>query len=421
MAGDGQRLWLVSRTTGRPVEPLLVNSVLPNLQQPLIRFLMEIWSAWAAPCARFDWGHARGLSFLPRVRRGRSILHPARWSISADLLPSRSATWSQWRDAWDQHRERHRLPREILLGNDDVRLRLDMDESAHLAVLRRHLDRHASAVLTEAPGPSGWIDGRPAELLLTLTRTPHRHPTRPVRPASPLQHRPGRSRWLDARLYGRSDDILARLAGHAGRPAGWWFLRYPDPVPHVRLRVPLRTVGHFAEVAHDLAGWAEHLHADGLLADYLLATYRPETRHGIGPTLAAAEAVFAADSRAVLQRLSGDRQAVAAAGMLAIANGFTGGDGLRWLVGHVPRRSGLRLEPAQLSHARRPCSDDDLTAALAKYRALADRDGLDTDQVLADLLHLHHARMIGVDTASERHCLRLARAVAHTDLLRGMS
>lgn len=38
--------------------------------------------------------------------------------------------------------------------------------------------------------------------------------------------------------------------------------------------------------------------------------------------------------------------------------------------------------------------------------------------MLADLLHLHHARMIGVEAASERHCLRLARAVAHTNLYR---
>lgn len=27
------------------------------------------------------------------------------------------------------------------------------------------------------------------------------------------------------------------------------------------------------------------------------------------------------------------------------------------------------------------------------------------------LLRLHHARMVGVDTASKRHCLRLARAI----------
>ncbi|RCG19046.1 lantibiotic dehydratase [Sphaerisporangium album] len=424
VAGDGQRLWLMSRTTGRPVEPLLVNCVLlPTGQQPLIRFLTEIWTAWTAPCSRFDWGHARGLPFLPRIRRGRSILHPARWTIPATALPARTATWPQWRAAWQRHRERQRLPRVVLIGENDVRLRLDLDENAHLAVLRSHLDRHASAVLVEAGGPSDWIDGRPAELLLTLTRTPPRHrpPTRLVHPASTLQHRPALSQWLDARLYGRSDDVLARLADRPATelPEGWWFLRYPDPEPHLRLRIPLRAT-RFGDAAHDLAMWAERLHDDGLLRDYTLHTYRPETRHGTGPTLAAAEAVFAANSRAALQRLSGDRQAATAAGMIAIADAFTG-DGLRWLSERAPRRSGPRLKATQLAAARHPYGDDDLRTALAAYRALADRDGLDTDQVLADLLHLHHARMIGVDTASERHCLRLARAIARADIVRGTS
>jgi thiopeptide-type bacteriocin biosynthesis protein len=421
VAGDGYRLWLVSLSTGRPVEPLLVNSVLlPTIQQPVIRFLTEIWAAWAAPCARFDWGHARTLPFLPRVRRGRSILHPARWNIPATALPSRTTTWPQWRDAWQRHRERYRVPREVLIGADDVRLRLDLDETAHLAVLRSHLGRRADAVLTEAPDPSGWIGGRPAELLLTLTLTPppHRPRNRQVRPVGTLQHRPGRSCWLEARLFGRSEDILIHLAEYSILPVGWWFLRYPDPVPHLRLRIPLSDTNQFATTARDLAMWTEQLYEAGVLADYTLATYRPETRHGTVPTLAAAEAVFAADSRAVLQRLSGDRQADTAAGMITIAHGFTGGAGLRWLVDHVPHRSGPRLEPVHLAHARQPYTDDGLAAALATYRTLADRDGLDADQVLADLLHLHHARMIGVDTASERHCLRLARATAHTDLLR---
>jgi thiopeptide-type bacteriocin biosynthesis protein len=188
----------------------------------------------------------------------------------------------------------------------------------------------------------------------------------------------------------------------------------------VRLRIPLHTTT-FTDAARNLAEWAEQLHTDGILSDYALHTYRPETRHGTGPTLAAAEAVFAADSAAALQRLSGDRQAATAAGMIAIADAFTGGNGLRWLAEHVPRRSGPRLEAAQLALARAPYGSDDLSAALTTYRSLADRDGLDTDQVLAGLLHLHHGRMIGVDTASERHCLRLARAVAHTDLARRSS
>ncbi|MDT5025610.1 MAG: lantibiotic biosynthesis protein, partial [Micromonosporaceae bacterium] len=115
VTADGQRLWLVSRTTGRPVEPLLCNSILPALQQPLMRFLAEIWTAWSAPCTRFDWGHANGLPFLPRIRRGRTILHPARWLIDRDLFPAVAAAWPQWRDAWQRHRHQHQLPQRILV------------------------------------------------------------------------------------------------------------------------------------------------------------------------------------------------------------------------------------------------------------------------------------------------------------------
>jgi thiopeptide-type bacteriocin biosynthesis protein len=423
VAADSGGLWLVSRSTGQPVEPLLVNCVrLPTGQQPLVRFLTEIWTAGTAPCARFDWGHARGLPFLPRVRRGRSILHPARWTIPATACPSRAASWPEWKAAWQRHRERHQLPREVLVGDDDVRLRLDLDENAHLAVLRSHLDRRGRAILTEAGGSSAWIDGRPAEFLLTLTRTATlpRPAVRQTRPASTLAHRPGQSRWLDARLHGQADPILARLGGFPSLPVGWWFLRCTHPEPHLRLRIPLRDAARFAAVAHDLAGWAQELDNAGLLADYTLATYQPETRYGTGPTLAAAEAVFAADSRAAMGRLTGDRQAATAAGMTAIVRGFAD-NSARWLVDHAPRQGGPRLQPAQLTAARVPYGDTGLAAALGTYRALAARDGLNTDQLLADLLHLHHARMIGPDSASERHCLRLARALAHTDLARQAS
>lgn len=417
VTGDGQRLWLVSQTTGQPVEPLLFNSVLlPSLQQPLMRFLTEIWAAWSAPCSRFEWGHGAALPFLPRLRHGRTIVHAARWIIDRAALPARTAGWPQWRDAWQQHRHRRHLPQHVLIGDDDVRLRLDLDNPAHLAMLRDHVDRHGRTVLTEAPGSAGWIDNRPAELMLTLTHSVSAtRPARPARPATALQHWPGQSRWLEARLYGRADAILADLADRPTDhlPAGWWFVRYPDPEPHLRLRIPLADPARFADIARHLADWVGDLHTDAAVHDYSLHPYRPETRHGSAATLAAAEAVFAADSRTALRRLTGDRQATTATNMIAIADGFTG-DGLTWLAAHIPQLTGPRLNPAQLELARIPYRDGHLAAALAAYRSRVDGDGLDPDQVLSDLLHLHHARMIGVDTSSERHCLRLARTIART-------
>ncbi|WP_120319042.1 lantibiotic dehydratase [Catellatospora citrea] len=427
VAGDGRRLWLVSQATGRPVEPLLLNSVLlPGLQQPLMRFLTEIWSAWNAPCSRFDWGHATDLPFLPRIRRGRAILHPARWTIDRSALPAPGTAWPQWREAWQRYRDHYRLPREILVGGDGAGLRLDLDNDTHLTVLRRHVNRHDRTVVFEAPATAGWIDDRPAELLLTLTHTPPAarpaEPTRAARPVSRLRHPPGQAPWLEARLWGSPDDILADLTEQNDRllSAGWWFLRYPDPEHHLRLRIPTPDVGQFHHVTRALAQWTHELERNGVLHDYTLHTYRPETRYGTGPALAAAETVFAADSRAVLRRLAEDREPATAASMITIVDGFNG-NAARWLADNVPHCSGPRLNPTQLDHARNTFHDQALTAALVAYRAQIKRHNLNPNQVLADLLHLHHARMIGVNQASERHCLRLARAVARSSHVRTAS
>ncbi len=52
-------------------------------------------------------------------------------------------------------------------------------------------------------------------------------------------------------------------------------------------------------------------------------------------------------------------------------------------------------------------------AALLRYRAaLTAEKQISPDTVLADLLHLHHARMVGISPDSEWACRRLSRAAA---------
>ncbi|MGQ0776910.1 MAG: lantibiotic dehydratase [Pseudonocardiales bacterium] len=329
VTGDARRLWLISMAQGRPIEPMLFNGVnLSGGQQPLARFLTEIWTAFSAPCRPFSWGLvARELPFLPRIRHGRSILHPARWTVAASALPAPAEPFDTWRKAWERLRETYRIPSEVLLGAADVRIRLTMDEPAHLALLRSHLRRQQDAILTETHGPAGWIDGRAHEIVLTLARTSlpstPKHP-RPMRTNSAIEHRPGLSPWLYIKVFGRSDDILARTAeldDAAG--SGWWFIRYHEPEPHLRLWIPLGDASRFGAAVQQLGPWVELLCTDGLLHDYTINTYRPETRFGTGPTLAAAEEVFAADSHAVIQRLSGDQTIATAAGLISIVDGFT--------------------------------------------------------------------------------------------------
>lgn len=84
--------------------------------------------------------------------------------------------------------------------------------------------------------------------------------------------------------------------------------------------------------------------------------------------------------------------------------------------GGVPALDRNALEQARQPANVPPPLLERRRTALTSYRALLDGD---IDAVLADLLHLHHARMIGIDADSERTCMRLARAVAQTLIARG--
>ncbi|MFJ8966652.1 lantibiotic dehydratase [Lentzea sp. NPDC102401] len=430
VAADARRMWLTSLSRNHPVEPLLLNAVdLPTGQQPLARFITEVCTALAAPCRPFSWGPVgRDFPFLPRIRYGRSILHSARWLVEAADLPPGKESRDRWRERWEQLRGTYRIPAQVFLGARDTRIRLNLDEPAHLSLLRTHLNRNPTATLTETAGHADWLQGRAHEIVLTLgRRTNSQRPRARSRRASTATHRPGLSPWLYTKLYGLVGDILREIPQLGDvYNRGSWFLRYNAPVPHLRLRLALRDEGEYARTAQRLRDWTDQLRGRGLLADYTIDTYRPETRFGTGPTLAAAEAVFAADSRAIISRSQSDPVVQTAAGMINIARGFAD-DGLNWLLDHVDHR-GKGSTDRQVQHHRDAVIDtasshQDLTLqlALAHYRTRVDDDGMNADSALGDLLHLHHARTIGPDLASELYCLRVARAAAKTMLIRSTS
>ncbi|MEV6863632.1 lantibiotic dehydratase [Streptosporangium subroseum] len=441
VTADVHRLVLVSLSHRCAVEPFMLNAVdLRHGAHPLARFLCEVSTGTAALCTPFFWGRiADRFAFLPRVRYRRTILSPARWNLTATTLPASNATTGAWVQEFHRRRRSQRIPDVVRFGDDDVLIRLDLTERAHMALLRRHLDRVGKATLIEAPGDDGWIGGRPHEIVIPLASTaPPRPAARRLRPERIHRgpgHLPGDSPWLYAKLFGdaaRQSELLtvvlpALLSGwEHGNPDNWWFIRYDSPTPHLRIRLPLHDGDRYGPAVRTFGRWVRTVHDAGLLRDVTLDSYRPEIgRFGTGPALAAAEAVFAADSAVAVTQLrtTTNAHAATAAGLVGLAMGFLDAAGPHWLVQRIDHGGVPALDRDVLEQARQPANVppqllERRRTALTSYRALLDGDG-DVDTVLADLLHLHHARMIGIDVDSERTCMRLARAVAQALIARG--
>jgi thiopeptide-type bacteriocin biosynthesis protein len=283
----------------------------------------------------FDWGLASRFPYLPRVQRGRLVLAPAQWRLdpagAEGALETKSAeafasAFAAWRSQWS-------LPSDVYLAVGDNRLLLDLEDAAHVEVVReefRALPRGGSLVLQEAlPGRrDAWLPGpggpHMTELVIPLVQRP---PTRQLRsrvaepprasvtePADGRMRPPG-SDWLYLKLYhpaSLADELIAepvrsfaQFACSASLADAWFFIRYADPDPHLRIRFHGECKTLVGPLLGALCEWANGLVGEGRCTRFAIDTYERELERYGGPDgMRIAEAIFAADSPAVAQILA---------------------------------------------------------------------------------------------------------------------
>jgi thiopeptide-type bacteriocin biosynthesis protein len=328
---DGRfRVWW----TSRDAEVITcAGHMLNNANAPaVVRFLEDVVRDGTAQFSGFDWGPAAGLPYLPRVQAGRTILAPAQWLIGAstrdDELPA--GTPADFHQALTKWRDRWQVPRHVYLTMGDNRLLLDLEDDAQVEQLRievRRLDQGSVVLLEEAlPGPEhAWVPGPKGRFVteLVVPLVLRGAPTRPATPrrtiamgaeAAHNRLRPPGSDWLYLKLYHPrplEEDVIAGpmrefcdFAGSAGLAEEWFFLRYADPDPHLRLRFRGDPDNLIRRLVPEVCSWASELIADGLCQRFGFDTYEKELeRYGGAAGTAATESVFAADSRAVASLL----------------------------------------------------------------------------------------------------------------------
>lgn len=99
--------------------------------------------------------------------------------------------------------------------------------------------------------------------------------------------------------------MLGDFATANGTAAQWFFVRYADPKPHLRLRFGGPPDLLLRELLPYICSWAQDLITDGSCTELTFATYERELERYGGPTaMRVAEAIFSVDSGAVAEMLA---------------------------------------------------------------------------------------------------------------------
>ncbi|WP_405883164.1 lantibiotic dehydratase [Streptomyces sp. NBC_01136] len=463
IGADESGFYAVHAATGDRLSLVVANVLSDGMSTPAARFLRQISAGARGSWALWDWGSLDCLPRLPRVSYGRSVLAAARWRPDR-AMEDAVDDWQRWRPAMEAWKERNAVPDQVRVGEHDRRLDLDLRKPLHQRLLHEELRRRPSArveeTLTSGDMGAGWLNGYASEVVIPLRAAV----------APPVQHRsaggvralkttvhPVGGEWLYAKVYaaahlhneilaGRLPELLGALESHIDR---WFFIRYADPDPHLRLRFhgsPERLLGGALPALHT---WAEDLRGRGLARDWSLDAYAPETdRYGGAHALAAAERFFQADSEAALIQLDLQRSrthrvdpmVLASLSLVDICRGMASDDWPTWLLGRVPREAARMTFRAHRGELRalaahpypdmvRELGGETLAKAWeARGRTLVRlRDRLLVDpagqvdaaaaaesrsHTLSSLLHMHHNRALGSDVESEVSSHAIARGFA---------
>jgi thiopeptide-type bacteriocin biosynthesis protein len=454
--------------------------MLNHMNAPAVcRFLADVGRDGMPQLSEFDWGTATNFPFLPRIQVGRIVLHPAQWRVSKEYLrPTPPDVFMERLDLWREHWQ---VPRHVYMSAGDNRLLLDLEDAKQADELRTELrdlqDREQILLQEVLPGfDKVWTNGpggrfitefvvslvrrsNPSSVGVTANATATTSRQSSYAPityvpavAQPSQLCPPGSDWLFAKLYCPRDlaeDLIvgplltfADDAVSSGWAKKWFFLRYSDPEPHLRLRfqsVPELLSG---ELLPRLCAWGAELMARDLCLRFGLDTYEREVERYGGPSgVSAAESLFAADSRAVAQllHLIGRRElqldrillAVVSVDDLLMSLRMDEVTRLQWYREQVTSRREVSHEYRQLKSSLRSLVSDPghllaqpggeaaariLAARRAALAPVADRlvglaEQNELSQPLTTLyrsfVHLHCNRLLGIDLHAERQVLSL--------------
>lgn len=331
---EAGKIKLVSKKLNKAIIPRLSNANNFKLSPlPVYQFLCDLQTEGRVSNISFNWGpFLQDAVFLPRVTYGKVILHPASWCLRRSECENLVlAPPDNLQDAVNEFRATWRMPRFIALAEFDEELVIDLDNSKSVLVFVSTIRQKEKIVLREYlfdqnPAIRDKKGGRYVnQFIATLTKQPSTGSANvesSIARNIPVLNRsyyPG-TEWAYFKIYCGikvTDEILVKCIKPLTAKLlkeklidAWFFVRYKDPHPHLRIRLKLADSSAFNTVVQITNAYLQGFTDEKSIRRIQLDTYERELeRYGI--FMVQAETIFFYDSIAIvniLHKLVKDQQ-----------------------------------------------------------------------------------------------------------------
>ncbi|MBA2368763.1 MAG: lantibiotic dehydratase [Candidatus Protochlamydia sp.] len=283
---------------------------------PPLKFMRCVNLSQYHSISLFNWGPIQDLAvFLPRVRFGKTILSLAKWNINPrpyikGSLDKNMSSFNAWADQWE-------LPQRFCMVHADQHLLLDRNNPNDMYEIIRKLKKGDSLTFIEKI-EGAWIKGSEGSHYCEIS-VPFVKNNEYARKENPFKIVPYSSysseerdkfpgsNWLYFKLYigdekinefvvthlyNFMEDLRKKEAIHE-----WFFIRYHDPEPHLRLRMHFHSTEMISNILSEFENKFRTWINLGWVKDLSVAKYEREIeRYGGSELIEAAETTFFHDT-----------------------------------------------------------------------------------------------------------------------------
>lgn len=328
VSADHERLFLKSKTYGKEVAVVASNMLNFTSSPYLFRLLKDLSFEGKYYWQPFEWSFGSEQVFLPRLRYKNVIITSAQWNFNKDMF-NKSDFHSEeiFFEAFQYAAKKWKLPQYVYLKMADNHILLNLAAKEAVALLKKDLEKDKTIRLEELVGnfdERTIIEGAAGHYMTEVVfeveaanrkkRIGEDYPLIKYDLTNTSLLFPCQE-WLYVNLYCpaniQNEFLTNTVAPFSGTLmiehtiTQWFFIRFVDQKPHIRLRFRLGKVCRGENLLSQVLEWMNLCKDNGYIFDAAIHPYERETARYGGPQLISmAETVFCQDSQAVIRLLS---------------------------------------------------------------------------------------------------------------------